>query len=74
MSQTVASSYLEKAIETVEALSAEDQAILIEIVRQRLIQQRRAELTKEIAEAREAYRRGDVRRGTVAELMAELKG
>lgn len=45
--------------------------MLIEIVRQRLIQQRRAELAADIAEARNAYQRSEVRRGTVADLMEE---
>jgi len=44
----------------------------VEIIRQRLVQRRRAELVAEIAEARQAYQRGEVRRGTVADLMEEL--
>jgi hypothetical protein len=62
------SSRFQEVIETVEALSPEDQALLIEIIRQRLVQRRRAELAEEIAEARTAYQRGQVRRGTVADL------
>jgi len=46
--------------------------LLIEIIRQRLIQQRRAELAADIAEARNAYQRGEVRRGTVTDLVEEL--
>ncbi len=72
MSDTRVSSGFQEAIETVEALPPDDQALLIEIIRQRLIQHRRSELAAEIAEAREAYRRGEVRRGTVADLMKEL--
>jgi hypothetical protein len=70
--KTRASSRFQKAIEQVEALPLDDQAMLIEIIRQRLIQQRRAELAEEIAKARAAYQRGDVRRGTVTDLMKEL--
>ncbi len=66
------SSDFQQAIEIVEALPPEDQRLLIEIIRQRLIQYRRAELLAEVTEAREAYQRGDVRRGTVADLMKEL--
>ncbi|MCK4598947.1 hypothetical protein KAU37_03875 [Candidatus Bipolaricaulota bacterium] len=62
----------QEVIETVEALPPDDQVLLIEIIRQRLIQYRRAELAAEIAEARNAYQRGDDRRGTVADLMAEI--
>lgn len=65
-------SRFQEVIETVEALPPDDQTLLIEIIRQRLIQHRRSELATEIAEAREAYRRGEVRRGTVADLMEEL--
>lgn len=62
----------QEVIETVEALPPDDQALLIEIIRQRLIQHRRAELAAEIAEARQAYQRGDVHHGTVADLMEEI--
>lgn len=72
MSEKMASSRFQEVIETVEALPPGDQALLIEIVRQRLIQQRRTELAADIAEARNAYQRGDVWRGTVADLMEEL--
>ena len=62
----------QEVIETVEALPPDDQVLLIEIIRQRLIQYRRAELAAEIAEVRNAYQQGDVRRGTVADLMEEI--
>ena len=67
-----ASSVFQVALETVEKLTPEDQEMLVEIVRCRLIEQRRAELAEDIAAAREAYRHADVRRGTVDNLMAEL--
>jgi hypothetical protein len=72
MSKTRGLSRFQEAIETVEALPPDDQALLVEIIRQRLIQHHRRELAADIAEAREAYRRGEVQRGTVADLMAEL--
>jgi len=72
MSEKIASSRFQEAIETVEALPPDDQTLLIEIIRRRLIQQRRAELAADIAGARAAYQRGEVRRGTVADLMKEL--
>ena len=72
MHMGTAPSQFQKSIDAVEALPADDQALLIDIIRQRLIQQRRAELTAEVAEARAAYQRGEVHRGTVAELMEEL--
>ncbi|MBC8448645.1 MAG: hypothetical protein H8D78_12935 [Chloroflexi bacterium] len=59
-------------IETVESLPLDEQDMLIEIIRSRVIQQRRADLAAEIAKARDDFRRGDVRRGTAADVMAEL--
>jgi hypothetical protein len=46
--------------------------LLIEIIRQRLIRRRRSELVAEVVEARQAYQIGDVRRGTVEDLLTEL--
>jgi hypothetical protein len=54
------SSDFQQAIEIVEALPPEDQMLLIEIIRQRLIQYRRAELLAKVAEARQAYQQGKV--------------
>ena len=63
---------LQRALETVERLSHDDQTLLVEIVRKRLIEQRREEMAGEVAEARAAYRDGKVRRGAVANLLEEL--
>lgn len=72
MSGITPSSRFQEAIEMVESLPPDDQALLIEIIRHRLIQHRRTELVSEVAEARDAYQRGEVRRGTVADLMKEI--
>jgi len=56
----------------VELLPPEEQMTLFEITRRRFIEQRRADLAGEIATARQAYRQGQVRRGTVDDLMAEI--
>ncbi len=45
---------------------------LMEVIRQRLIQRRLTELVTEVAEARNAYQRGEVCRGIVADLMKDL--
>lgn len=65
-------SSLQTAIEIVEQLSPEDQTELLKIIYRRLIEQRRERLTEEVAETRQAYQTGQVRRGTVDELIAEL--
>jgi len=65
-------STLQKAIEVVEALSPDEQAILINIIDKRLKQQRREQLLQEVAESERDYALGNVRRGSVSDLLAEL--
>lgn len=67
------SSIFQEAIESVEKLPIDDQLLLAEIIKQRVVQHRRAELMALIAEAREAYRSGNVRRGTPDDLLKELE-
>ena len=72
MLQAEKTSAFQKAIEAVETLSPEAQAILIDIIHKRLQQQRRDELLQAVAEAREDYAKGNVHSGSVADLLAEL--
>jgi hypothetical protein len=65
-------STLQKAIDAVEALEPEEQAMLLDIISKRLSQQRRNELIMDVAQARDDYQKGNVKRGSVADLMAEL--
>ena len=67
-------STLQKAIEVVEALSIEEQAILIDVIQKRLKQQRRDEILQAVAQSRQEYSEGKVRSGSVADLLAELDG
>ena len=66
-------STLQKAIEIVESLPSDEQEILVEVIRRRMLQRRRAVLIGEVAEARKAYGRGEVRRGSVDDLLGELE-
>ena len=65
-------STLQKAIDAVEALEPEEQAMLLDIISKRLSQQRRNELIVDVAQARDEYQKGNVKRGSVSDLMAEL--
>ncbi|MBI4222547.1 MAG: hypothetical protein HY607_07670 [Planctomycetes bacterium] len=58
-------------MEIVESLPEGQRESLIEIVKNRLIEERRDRLAQNIKEAREEYARGDIRKGTVADLMRE---
>jgi len=59
-------------LETVEQLSLGDQEALMDVVRRRIIEQRRAELAKDIREAQEDFKAGNVRRATPDELRREI--
>jgi tetrahydromethanopterin S-methyltransferase subunit A len=65
-------SSFQQVIEIVEALSLEDQAVLVDIIQQRLRQQRREALLEQVSESEQAYSTGQVHRGSVADLMREL--
>jgi hypothetical protein len=72
MSERRETSTFQTALETVDRLTLEEKEILFEITYRRFIEQRRGHLAEEIVQAREAYQRGEVRRGTVDDLLAEL--
>jgi len=60
-------------IDAVESLPLDDQSMLVELINKRIIEKRRGELVSEVEEAREAFRKGEVKRGTVEDLMNYLK-
>ena len=62
----------QEALDIIESLPEYQQEDIIDIIRQRLIEQRRELLAKNIGEAREEYARGEVKKGTVDDLMKEL--
>jgi U3 small nucleolar ribonucleoprotein component len=62
----------QKALEVIESLPEEQRESLIDIVKRRLIEERRDRLAQRIAEAREEYKRGETKKGTVDDLMGEL--
>ena len=62
----------QEVLDIVESLPEYQQEDLVDIIRRRLIEQRRDKLADSIREAREEYARGEVKRGTVDDLMKEL--
>ena len=62
-----------EAMASVETLPLDDQAALVEVVSKRVASARRAEIVREVAEARRDYRKGKVTRGSAADLMTELR-
>ncbi len=62
----------QEALEVIESLPEYQQEDLINIIRNRLIELKRQQLAENIREAREEYERGEVKEGTVDDLMKEL--
>jgi len=57
----------------VESLPIEDREMLVEIINKRIVEQRREELVADMETSLEAYRRGEVRTGTVDDLIKDLQ-
>jgi len=66
-------SQFQRALDMVETMPSDQQLDLVELIRKRLAERRREEIAASIREARADYRAGKVRRGTVADLMKDLR-
>jgi hypothetical protein len=73
MTEAMSKSSFQELIESVEALPIEDREILMEIVNKRIIEQRRDEMVADMETSLEAYKRGDIRSGTVDDLLKDLE-
>ena len=62
----------QEALNIIESLPEYQQKNLIDIIRHRLIEHGRDLISENIKEAKEAYAKGEVKKGTVDELMKEL--
>jgi hypothetical protein len=67
------SSVFQQAIDTIESLPLETQEALIGIVQNRLREKRRSILMEAVTDSEKAYAVGNVRRGSAADLLAELE-
>jgi hypothetical protein len=63
---------LQQALDVIEQLPISDQEAVIEIVRQRLIERRRAEIAQHAADSIHAFREGRAHVGTVDDLRRHL--
>ncbi len=62
----------QQALDVIEQFSADDQQVLIEIVRRRLVEQRRAEIARNARSTVQAFREGRARYGTIDDLRRDL--
>ncbi|MBI4810393.1 MAG: hypothetical protein HY800_02920 [Ignavibacteriales bacterium] len=63
---------LNEILEEAERLSLEEQETLLEILNHRIMNRRRAELSKDIQDAQREFREGKTRTATSDELMNEI--
>jgi hypothetical protein len=61
-----------QVLDSIEALPEEQQESLLDIVRKRLTERRRAELVKSVAEARKEFKSGKIRPATTSEIMRKV--
>jgi hypothetical protein len=73
MSGAAQSLSFQDLIDAVESLPLDDQSMLVELINKRITEKRRAELVGEVGEAREAFRKGEVKHGAVEDLMKDLE-
>lgn len=66
-------SRFEQVLESVEALSIDEQEVLIDVVQRRLTERRRSEIAANIAQAQVEYQAGQLLRGTVVQIIDELR-
>ncbi|MBW4424041.1 MAG: hypothetical protein KME50_06155 [Nostoc desertorum CM1-VF14] len=66
-------SRLDQVLESIENLSVDEQETLIDLITHRLAERRRSEIAANIAQAQVEYQSGKVFRGTVTQIMDELR-
>ena len=62
----------DEALDIIESFPEEQRESIVEIVKRRLTEERRERLAQTVREARQEYARGEVRRGTVDDLIREI--
>ena len=66
------SSMFQNALDTIEALSPEEQQTVIDLIQRRLTEQRRLEIARNAETTLQAVREGRANRGSVEELKTDL--
>ncbi|MEH2253877.1 hypothetical protein [Nostoc sp.] len=66
-------SRFDQVLESVEDLSVDEQKALIDLIRHRLAKRRRDVIAANIAQAQVEYQAGKVLRGTVTQIIDELR-
>ena len=72
MSETLQTSKLQQAIDTVESLSIKEQNLVVDIFLKRLQRKRREQLLQEISEIQQEVSEGKIKYGSVDDFLKEL--
>lgn len=72
MPETLQTSRLQQAIDTVESLSIEEQNLVVDIFLKRLQRKRREQLLQEISEIQQEISEGKIKYGSVDDFLQEL--
>jgi hypothetical protein len=67
-------SMLQQALDVVERLPPDDQEALIDLIRHRLVEKRRAEITRNAEDTLQAVRDGRAQYGSIEDLRRDLLG
>lgn len=67
-------SSLQAAIESIEALSEEEQDLVFDLIQKRRVESRRKEIAQSAVDTMIAVENGTAKRGTAAEIMADIFG
>lgn len=59
-------------VDTVDELPPEEQEVFAEVINKRIIERKRNVIINDVNQGRKDYQEGNVRRGSVADLMKEL--
>ena len=62
----------DEALDIIESFPEEQRESIVEIVKRRLTEERRERLVQTVKEARQEYARGEIRRGTVDDLIRDI--
>jgi hypothetical protein len=65
---------INKVLETIEGLDIDNQTYILEVLSKRLIELRRAKISKRAEEAEQAYREGKAKSGNIGDLWKDLNG
>jgi L-asparaginase/Glu-tRNA(Gln) amidotransferase subunit D len=72
VNQVLETPSFQKAIDAVEALSLQDQVVLLNILSNRLKQRQSQQVVQEVKEVQQQYAEGKVKFGSVNDFLAEL--